>query len=140
MSNLKTAVINQWKKDLLDAEFGIKLNCDYAVITNDEGNLEGDASLFLAFRHAEIADDNQLLDWYEGVSKRVPVGGYHISDVIVADYTGIPLDDACKLMWPQVLIDRPDYELSQITPKQFIAVLDVYLETGIVDWNLVDHV
>lgn len=140
MSNLKTAIIDQWKKDLLDAEFGIKFNCDYAVITNDDGNLEGDASLFLAFRHAEITDDNQLLDWYESVSKRVPVGGYHISDVIVADYTGIPLDDACKLMWPQVLIDRPDYELSQITPKQFIAVLNVYLETGIVDWNLVDHV
>ena len=136
---IKEDVIKQWKKDLLDAEFGITFNCDYAVITNDDGNLEGDASLFLAYRYADINNDSQLLDWYESASKRVPAGGYHISEVIVAEFTGIPLDDACKLMWPQVLIDREGFDLSKITPKQFIAVLDVYLKTAIVDWNLVDH-
>ncbi len=128
-------VIAQWRKDLLDKEFGLVFNADYSIITNDNGVFEGDASLFLAYRNADITGDNRLIAWYDEFTKQIPPGDYSISEYIVNKFTGIPLETARKLMWPECLLEA-DYDLSKITPQQFVQILDIYMETGAVGWDI----
>jgi hypothetical protein len=42
-------------------------------------------------------------------------------------------------MYPQALLDDPNFEMTRLKSRYFIAVLDVYLKTGVIDWTLVYH-
>jgi len=139
MTKINEDAIAQWRKDLLDTDFGLKFNADYSFITNAEGKWEGDASLFLAYRYADINDDAKLLAWYDDLSAKV-LAEFGEEDITVSEYivmmfTGIPLESARKLMWPQPLLDN-DYDLATVTPQMFVQVLDVYMETGVVGWDI----
>ncbi len=117
--NLNMAVIEQWKLDLKDRSFP-KFNMDYEVIEHPSREYEGDAALFLAYRHA---DKTNLSKWYE--NKR--------SYEIVTAFTGIPLAHAKALLNPP---DGDGVDYTLIKPEHFIQVLDLYLDTGMVTWPL----
>jgi hypothetical protein len=131
---LRQDIIAQWRADLIDNDFGIVFNADYSIITNADGKMEGDAALFLAYRNANITSDDQLVKWYEAHPQVSLDEDMTISERIVRDFTGIPIEDARKLMWPQALLDA-DYDLSKITPQQFLQILDMYLGTGTINWS-----
>lgn len=133
MATLKRAVINQWIEDLLDPTFGIKYNSDFLCTTfGRKKKLMGDAALFLAYRQADVQSDAELIEWINTLS--IPDGGYDPSEYIVNLFTNIPLEDACKFMWPKVLWNAaPDYEPSA---SDFVKVLQGYLKTKEVDWSL----
>ncbi|MFM7012604.1 MAG: hypothetical protein ACKO0Z_25275 [Betaproteobacteria bacterium] len=138
---LNESVIAQWRQDLLDRSMGIRFNADYSCVLDEDGTIMGDAAMFLVYRYAEMNEDKDIFIWYERASENLPgmkdlAAGYHDSEIIVTYFTGIPLEDACKLLWPTVLINQ-EYDLSKLTAKDFVSVLDVYLETGIVDWGVI---
>jgi len=130
---MDTAVIKQWIADLKDKDFGIAYNADYTCIVNDDGNIAGDAALFLAIRHADINDNMDVFDWYAKLP--IPEGGYHPSECVVTLFTGIPLEDACKLMWQKDLYEA-DYNTEDMKAADFVKVLNAYLKTGEVDWKV----
>ncbi len=121
MTKLFDKVIAQWKEDLLDKDFP-KFNMDYEIIEHPGKTFEGDAALFLAYR---IVED--LTEFYK----------HNTGWAVITKYTNIPIDRARELLWPTVLLEDSEFDLSSITPEQFISVLDVYLETGIVDWEII---
>jgi len=131
--NLKTAAIKQWIADLNDKKFGIEFNSEYMCILNDKGNIAGDAALFLAIRNADIKENSDVFAWYEKL--KIPKGGYHASEVVVTMFTGIPIEDACKLMWPHILYSN-GYDTENMSAKEFVTVLKHYLDSGVVDWTL----
>lgn len=133
MATLKRAVINQWIDDLLDPYFNIKYNSDYFCTTvGRKKKLMGDAALFLAYRQADVQSDAELFEWINKL--KIPAGGYDQSEYIVSLFTNIPLEDACKFMWPKVLWNAaPDYEP---TAADFVKVLRHYLKTKEVDWGV----
>jgi hypothetical protein len=133
--DLKDDVITQWIEDLRDPDFGIVFNADYPIALTSRGKVTGDAALYLAVRNADV-DPKDIFRWYEQL---VIPKGYHSSDVIVSMFTGMPLDTAHKLMYPQALLDDPNFEMTRLKSRYFIAVLDVYLKTGVIDWTLVYH-
>lgn len=129
---LRHGVIKQWIEDLLDEDFGIKFNADFVCVKQGKrGKLMGDGSLFLAYRQAEVKTDAELVEWIGAL--KLPDGGYHPSEVIVNLFTGIPIEDACSLMWPSALWTT---EYENPTAKDFVRVLQNYLVTGEVDWLL----
>lgn len=109
------ANIQQWKRDLTDPEFP-KFNMDFEIIPHATRKWEGDAGLFLAYRHA---DRHDLIDWMRGKT----------SQSVIAEYTGIPIKDAHAMLNPPV-----DMEYSKITASDFVGVLNLYLETNMVSW------
>lgn len=116
-------VIAQWKADLVDPSFPT-FNCDFEHVIRN-GKPEGDAGIFLAFRYSHTDD----LAEYLGNSR---------THEIVADLTGIPLPDAYALLNPAEIFGRNSkIEPSRVKPRQFIRVLDEYLESGVVDWSIV---
>lgn len=129
---LRHGVIKQWIEDLNDDDFGIKFNADFVCVQQGRrGKLMGDGSLFLAYRQANVQSDKELVEWIGDL--KLPDGGYHPSEVIVNLFTGIPLEDACALMWPSALWTT---EYENPTAKDFVRVLQNYLVTGEVDWLL----
>lgn len=138
---LNEPVIKQWREDLLDRSMGIRFNADYSCVLDENDVIMGDAAMFLVYRNADLVEDRDIFRWYENVVARIPgmkdlAAGYHDSELIVTHFTGIPLADSCKLMWPTVLLNQ-DFDLTKLTTKDFVNVLDVYLETGIVDWSII---
>jgi len=134
-TGLNDKVIKQWKHDLLDKGVGPKFNIDYPVLEHegkpgDATRFEGDPGFFLAWHFAiesgEVEDDTQLSEW---LSTRT-------TEELIARYTGIPLDAAKQLLEPRALWEV-NYPTRKLSPKQFIAVLDKYLETGHVLWQQV---
>lgn len=132
-TKLNNAVIKQWIADLNDKKFGVRFNSEYMCILDDDGNIAGDGALFLAMRNADIKEDHDVFPWYEKLP--IPKGGYHASEVVVSMFTGIPIEDACKLMWPTVLYSH-DYDTENMSTKEFVTVLKHYLDSGDVDWTL----
>ena len=131
---LNEKVIKQWKKDLLDQNCP-KLNIDYPILERDgqpgdAKRFEGDPGFILAWHFAieggDVEDDTQLSEWMS----------YRTTEDIIFRYTGIPIDVAKQLVEPAALW-RVNYPTRSITPKQFISVLDSYLETGLVLWEKV---
>lgn len=114
---MKKEIIEQWKRDMLDKEFP-RFNMDYEIIEHPKREYEGDAALFLAYRHVNAHD---LSAWY--ADKR--------SYEIITMFTDIPLKDARALLNPP---DGDGVDYTYIKPKDFIQVLDLYLETGMVAW------
>lgn len=131
---LNIVVIDQWIDDLLDKSFGIKFNADVPYRRMVKGKLMGDASLFLAYRQAPVNDDAELLNWFGSI--KVPVNeDYTASEVIVHTYTRIPMDDCRALMWPQILLSDPNYDMEKMKASDFVKTLRIYLETGTVSWQ-----
>lgn len=130
---LNIPVIDQWIDDLTDKELNIVFNADIQFGRTPRGKLTGDAAFFLAYRNAPHADDEALLKWLRGIE--VPRDeDYLPSELIVHTYTRIPMKDVKALLWPQILLDEPDYHLEKMTPRQFVKTLKAYLETGVVSW------
>jgi hypothetical protein len=135
-AEIKYDVVEQWIEDLRDPDFGVVFNADYPIALTSRGKVTGDAALYLAIRNADV-DTDAIFRWYEELKK--DRRKYHSSDYIVNMFTNIPLDSAHKLMYPQVLLDDPQFEMTRIKPRYFIEVLQVYLKTGVVDWKLFYH-
>lgn len=134
-TGLNDKVIKQWKDDLLDKGVGPRFNIDYPVIEHegspgDATRFEGDPGFFLAWHFGiesgEVEDDTQLSEW---LSNRT-------TEEMITRYTGIPSDVAKQLVEP-VALWKVNYPTRKLTAKQFIAVLDKYLETGHVLWETV---
>lgn len=120
---LREEVIAQWKADLVDPTFPV-FNLDFEHVVRN-GKPEGDAGLFLAYRYSHTEDLAEYL-------------GENRSHEIIADLTGIPLEDAYALINPTEVFARDSkVEPSRIKPRQFIRVLDEYLSSGVVDWSIV---
>lgn len=123
-TGIKYDVVAQWKEDLdLQDEAFPVFNMDYDIIEKEDGTFEGDAALFLAWR---FVPHETLSAWY------VERTG---ADV-VEEFTGIPYSDAEKLVWPQVFFDN-GVPIESITSQDFVSVLMLYEETGVVDWSIV---
>lgn len=134
--NLKTEVIERWIEDLDDPDFGIVFNADYPIALTPRGKVTGDAALYLAIRNADV-DPEDIFRWYETLKKERRT--YHSSDYIVNMFTNIPLEVANKLMYPQELLNDPQFEMTRIKAKYFVEVLKVFLNTGVVAWDLFYH-
>lgn len=131
---LNNPAIAQWIEDLSNKSFEVRYNPDYSCVTAEDGVIMGDAALFLAIRHANINTNAEIYDWYDKFGRtEVPPGGYHPSEVIIQKFTGIPLEDACKLVWPPLLFDE-DFPSDKLTAALFVKVLKDYLSSGEVDW------
>jgi hypothetical protein len=129
-------VIDQWIDDLLDKDIGIKFNADVPYALTAKGKLTGDAGLFLAYRRApeNVQTDKEIVEWMQGID--IPKDeDYMVSELLVHTYTRIPLKACRSLLWPQVLLDDPDYNMEKMTAKDFVKTLRAYLETGIVSWS-----
>lgn len=123
-TGIKCDVVAQWKEDLeLQDEGFLVFNMDYEIIEHEDGTFEGDAALFLAQR---FVPHETLSSWYID----------RTSADVVESFTGIPYSDAEKLMWPQVFFDNA-VPVESITPADFITVLTLYEDTGVVDWSIV---
>lgn len=114
---MKRDVIDQWKLDLVDPLFP-KFNMDFEIIEHAKREYEGDAALFLAYRHASNPD---LKIWM--LHKR--------SYEIITEFTDIPLKDARALVNPP---DGDNVDYTYIKVGSFIQVLDLYLDSGLVTW------
>ena len=134
-TGLNEKIIRQWKQDLLDKGVGPRFNIDYPVIEHegrpgDATRFEGDPGFFLAWHFAidngEVEDDTKLSEW---LAKRT-------TEEMITRYTGIPLDVAKQLVEPEALW-KVNFPTRTLTPKQFVAVLDKYLETGHVLWETI---
>jgi hypothetical protein len=130
---LNNTRIQQWIEDLTDPAFGVKFNSEYACILNDTDGLEGDASLFLVMRYAELKNTMDVFPWYENANPAE--GDFCVSETVVTAFTGIPLEDSRDLIWPSALYDA-DYDTESLTAHQFVQVLQNYLDTGVVDWSI----
>lgn len=130
---LKHRVIQQWKEDLLETEDFPKFHIDFECVEQKNGKLVGDSSLFLAYRNVHVEIDLAERD-IDGRSREIAtwMKNKRSSEIIHA-FTGIPLEDAVQLAEPRALWEA-NYELQRVTPRHFIAVLDGYLATGVVDW------
>lgn len=128
--------VNLWIEDLLSPPDGLQFNPDYACVTDERGRPMGDAALFLAYRQANINNRDDIYAWYDNFSKTaIPPGGYHPSEVILNVFAGIPLADACKLIWSPLLF-LEDFPPEKLNAKLFVSVLRHYLKTGEVEWYL----
>lgn len=135
MAKFNSANIEQWIADLSASSGEVKYNADYACVTDADGSIMGDAALFLAIRHADIKENEDIYAWYDDFGRtQLPPGGYHPSEVIITRFTGIPLEDACKLIWSPLLFDD-SFPEDKMTAKLFVEVLKTYLRTGDVDWR-----
>lgn len=131
---LNIIVIDQWIDDLLDTNFGIKFNADVPYGRTPKGKLMGDAALFLAYRQVAVNDDEELFKWLSAINVP-PDEDYLVSELVVHTFTRIPLKESRALLWPQELLNHPEYDLAKMTPKHFVRTLRTYLETGIVSWE-----
>lgn len=127
---LNKEVIDRWRHDLLSND-GPKFNMDFEILEHegrqdDPKRFEGDPGLFLAYTYADIDDDSQLSAWMADKS----------SETLITVWTGIPRDKAEQLINPKHLW-QIGYPTRTITAKQFVEVLDIYLETGNVLWEKV---
>lgn len=134
MSNLKWKNIEQWIEDLCWKDSGVKFNADVFFYRDKHGRLVGDASIFLAARHAPIDRDVQLGQWLATIQ---PPPGASVSSVVIHKFTGIPIVDAEALISPKELLEHPTYDLARLTGAAFVHTLRNYLDTGKVDWSWV---
>lgn len=133
-TGLNYKVVKQWKDDLRMTEGVPRFNMDYPIIEHegkpdDAERFEGDPGLFLAWHYAvgqDIENDTKLSEWMSTRS----------TEEMITRFTGIPADDAYQLLNPEALWKR-NYPTRKLTPHQFVAVLDLYLETGHVLWEKV---
>lgn len=127
---LNKKVIARWRADLLNTDASRpRFNIDYPVLEHegtDPSRFEGDPGFILAYTYAEIKDDSELSEWM--VDKQ--------TEALIHHWTGIPIEDAKKLVEPKRLWDE-NYPTRDLTAKQFVMVLDKYLESGRVLWELV---
>lgn len=127
---LNKKVIQRWRTDLLsDDTTRPRLNMDYPILEHegtDPSRFEGDAGFILAYTYADITDDKELSEWMSDKS----------TEALIHHWTGIPLEDAKKLLEPRELW-AVNYPVENITAKQFVRVLDKYLESGHVLWQLI---
>jgi len=134
-TGLNYNVIKQWKADLVMRDGVPRFNMDYPIIEHegspdDATRFEGDPGLFLAWHfgidNKEIESDTKLSEWMADRS----------TEEIITRFTGIPADASHELLNPEALWKK-NYPTRKLTPFQFIAVLDLYLETGMVLWEKV---
>jgi hypothetical protein len=135
---LNASAIKQWLEDLRDEEFGLRFNADKMFYEytgkGTRRKLEGDASLFLAYRCLDVIDDHEVISYLENIP--VHPEGYHPAEVLVHELSGIPLKDAKALMWMEPLL-KADYDTTTLKATQFADVLEKYQITGEVDWTSV---
>lgn len=129
---LNKKVIERWRIHLLDRE-SPRFNIDYPILEHegrdgDPKRFEGDPGFILAYftELPGVENDTQLSAWMSDKQ----------TEVLINIWTGIPLDDARKLVEPSALW-QVNYPTRSITAKQFVSVLDTYLETGLVLWEKV---
>lgn len=143
--DLNMPAINDLITDLLDPDFEIKFNPAYTCILDENDVICGDASLFLAIRHAPIQNNSDIFAWYETVVTPEDEA-YTASDVVFSMYTGIPLETARELLYPRVpvefigtspRVDAYGHLDFDFTAKEFVKVLRGYLKTNVVDWTVV---
>lgn len=123
-------VITRWRADLLSEDtHRPRFNMDYPILEHegsDPSRFEGDPGFILAYTYADVKDDSELSGWMADKQ----------TEALIHHWTGIPVEDAKKLVEPKRLWEV-NYPTRTITAKQFVMVLDKYLESGHVLWELV---
>jgi hypothetical protein len=131
------AIIKQWIEDLLDEDLPIRFNADYGLFVDEDGSMQGDAALFLVYRHAKIDKENDFVDYYYSLSKKISEDAeiQDLSSNWVHAITDIALEDAVELCHglPEHLAKDHNYEA--LEPEMFVKVLKHYIKYGVVDWN-----